>query len=115
MYATYNYHKVNHQCIDETNAFLLKIILCKNKTLQLLKSQYTTLIKSYHVCHIKSKNIPNNTHVTHIKCIVTNKYASRVLEYNTDSQKICVSHFNSKDFINKCDVSVLLGHTIVTE
>ena len=46
----------------------------------------------------------------YMKCIVTNKYASRVLEYNyTNSQKICTWHFNSNDFITKCDVSVLLG------
>ena len=46
----------------------------------------------------------------YIKCIVTNKHASSVLEYNyTNSLKICTSHFNSNDFIKKCDVSFLLG------
>ena len=45
-----------------------------------------------------------------MKCIVTNKYASRVLEYNdTNSQKMCVFYFNSNDFIRKCELSVLLG------
>ena len=42
-----------------------------------------------------------------MKCIVTNKYASRVLEYNnTNSQKICTWHFNSNDFIKTMRRSV---------
>ena len=68
-----------------------------------------TYIVTLHTCIVNHRHISYYMYI-YIKCIVTNKYAYCVLEYNhTNSQKICTSHFNSNDFIKKCDVSVLLG------